>query len=208
MKSIIITILCCLINTAVSALTPHKATYIVNRHINSWLSVEIGVDNRKLTVKNNLYHYQSNAKTTGLGKTLKDHKRETEVILSIDHSDVNGDSYRVLEARVLEVIDGVIKKDEPIELKNDDLDPLSLFLALSNEINNNPAKINFDFRVNDGKKIEWHRYQIMESDDANTIKIIEKDKNIELHFSKNQDALFTYFKNKKGSLKLKSVTFE
>jgi hypothetical protein len=48
----------------------------------------------------------------------------------------------------------------------------------------------------------------VESDDANTIKIIEKDKNIELHFSKNQNALFTYFRNPRLSLKLKSVIFE
>ena len=198
MKSIVVTILCCLINTATSALTPHKATYTL-----SWSGVKVGVDNRKLTVKNNLYHYQSNAKTTGFGKLIKDYNVQAESILSIDRSGVNAGSYRVLEA-----IDGVIKKTIAIELKNDDLDPLSLFLALSNEINNNPAKINFDFRVNNGKKIEWHHYQIMESDDANTIKIIEKDKNIELHFSKNQNALFTYFRNPRLSLKLKSVIFE
>ena len=198
MKSIIVTILCCLINTATSALTPHKATYTL-----SWSGIKVGVDNRKLTVKNNLYHYQSNAKSTGFGKLIKDYNVEAEAILSIDHSGVNAGSYRLLEA-----IDGVIKKTITIELKNDDLDPLSLFLALSNEINNNPAKIDFDFRVNNGKKIEWHHYQIMKSDDANTIKIIEKDKNIELHFSKNQNALFTYFRNSRLSLKLKSVIFE
>ncbi|RUM76946.1 MAG: hypothetical protein DSZ14_08645 [Candidatus Thioglobus sp.] len=198
MKSIIVTILCCLINTATSALIPHKATYTL-----SWSGIKVGVDNRKLTVKNNLYHYQSNAKSTGFGKLIKDYNVEAEAILSIDHSGVNAGSYRVLE-----VIDDVIKKNIAIELKNDDLDPLSLFLALSNEIKNNPAKINFKFRVNDGKKIEWHHYQIMKSDDANTIKIIEKDKNIELHFSKNQNALFTYFRNSRLSLKLKSVIFE
>jgi hypothetical protein len=198
MKSIIITILCCLINTTVSALTPYEATYTL-----SWFGIKAGVDNRKLTVKNNLYHYKSNAKTTGLGKLIKDYNIEAEAILSIDHSGVNANSYSVLE-----VINGVIEKNITIKLKNDDLDPLSLFLALSNEINNNPAKINFDFMVNDGKKIERHRYQIVESDDANTVKIIEKDKNIELHFSKTQDALFTFFKNQRFSLKLKSVIFE
>ncbi len=200
MKSIIVTILCCLINTATSALTPHKAAYTL-----SWSGIKVGVDNRKLTVKNNLYHYQSNAKSTGFGKLIKDYNVEAEAILSIDHSGVNAGSYRVLE-----VIDDVIKKNIAIELKNDDLDPLSLFLALSNEIKNNPAKINFKFRVNDGKKIEWHHYQIMKSDDANTIKIIEKDKNIELHFSKNQDTLFTFFKKSRLSLRLKpeSVIFE
>jgi len=198
MKSIIVTILCCLINTATSALTPHKAAYTL-----SWSGIKVGVDNRKLTVKNNLYYYQSNAKSTGFGKLIKDYNVEAEAILSIDHSGVNAGSYRVLE-----VTDGVIKKNIAIELNNDDLDPLSLFLALSNEINNNPAKINFDFRVNDGNKIEQHRYQIMESDDANIVKFIEKDKNIELHFSKNQNALFTYFRNPRLSLKLKSVTFE
>ncbi len=198
MKSIIITILCCLINTTVSALTPYEATYTL-----SWFGIKAGVDNRKLTVKNNLYHYKSNAKTTGLGKLIKDYNIEAEAILSIDHSGVNANSYSVFE-----VINGVIEKNITIKLKNDDLDPLSLFLALSNEINNNPAKINFDFMVNDGKKIERHRYQIVESDDANTVKIIEKDKNIELHFSKTQDALFTFFKNQRFSLKLKSVIFE
>jgi len=198
MKSIIVTILCCLINTATSALIPHKATYTL-----SWSGIKVGVDNRKLTVKNNLYYYQSNAKSTGFGKLIKDYNVEAEAILSVDHSGVNAVSYRALE-----VIDDVIKKNIAIELKNDDLDPLSLFLALSNEIKNNPAKINFKFRVNDGNKIEWHHYQIMKSDDANTIKIIEKDKNIELHFSKNQNALFTYFRNSRLSLKLKSVIFE
>ena len=198
MKSIVITILCCLINTSTSALTPHEATYTL-----SWSGIKVGVDNRKLTVKNNLYHYKSNAKTTGFGKLIKDYNVETESILSIDHSGVNVDSYSVLE-----VINGAIKKNIAIKLKNDDLDPLSLFLALSNEINNNPDKIDFDFRVNDGKKIEQHRYQIMESDNSNTVKIIEKDRNIELHFSKSQNALFTYFKNPRLSLKLKNVIFE
>jgi len=197
MKSIFIAIFFYLVNTSVSALTPYEATYTL-----SWFGIKAGVDNRKLTVKNNLYHYQSNAKTTGLGKLIKDYNIEAETILGIDHSGVNADSYSVLE-----VINGAIEKNIAIKLKNDDLDPLSLFLVLSYEIQNNPTKTNFNFKVNDGKKIERHHYQIVKDNDDNLVKIIEKDKNIELHFARNQDALLIFFKNPKISLKLKSVIF-
>lgn len=198
MKSIFIATLCYLINTTVNALAPHTAIYTL-----SMLDIEVGIEERVLTVKNDLYYYQSKVKSTGLGKIIKDYNVEAQAILSIDRSGVNGGSYRILEE-----IDGIIKKNIAIELKNDDLDPLSLFLALSNEINNNSTKTSFDFKVNDGKKIEWHHYKIMESDDANTIKIIEKDKKIVLHFSRNQDALPIFFRNPRISLKLRSVIFE
>ena len=198
MKSIFIATLCYLINTTVNALTLHTAIYSL-----SMLDIEVGIEERVLTVKNDLYYYQSKAKSTGLGKLIKDYNVEAQAILSIDHSGINGSSYSILE-----VIDGVIKKNKAIELKNDELDPLSLFLALSNEINNNSTKTSFDFKVNDGKKIEQHHYQIVKSDEANVVKIIEKDKNIVLHFAKNQDALPIFFRNPRISLKLKSVIFE
>ena len=100
--------------------------------------IKAGIDNRTLTIKDGLYYYRSNAETTGFGKLIKDYKIAAEAILDINDSGINPLSYKELST-----INGSIQKNIKINSANGDLDPLSLFLVLSNEIQNNPTKTQF-----------------------------------------------------------------
>ena len=197
MKSILIAFCLYLVNVSVSALTPYEASYML-----SISGVKVGIDRRILTIEDGSYHYQSDARTTGIGKLVKDYKIAAKTILDIKDSGINSRSFTIKET-----INGDIEKDIKINLVNGELDPLSLFLVLPHEIQKNPTKTNFNFKVNDGKKVEQHYYQIIKSNNDNIIKIIEKNKNIEMHFSKNNDTLLTFFKNQKISLRIENVVF-
>lgn len=191
MKATLIFVTLSLFHTLTLALTPYSAKYSV-----TMLGIKIGTEYRTLKAEDEKYYYQSSIKTNNIGKSLyKDLEFSAESVFSEDHSGITSFSYQEKS-----IEDGDTKKDIKIDLKNRRFDRLSLFFALPNVIINNPTKTNFYFKVNDGKNIKTHNYQI-KTNNKDYVEVVEKDKKIEIKFSKKMNYLPTYFKIKNISSK-------
>ena len=186
-----------LLSSSVLALKPHTATYTL-----SMLDFEIATEQRILSKKNNNYHYLAHAKTTGLASIIKDYEIKAESSFTISQFGIYSSHYKYFER------DGKkIKKDIDIKLKNQQIDPLSLFLALADALAKNPKQTDFYFTVNNGKQTEQQHYQQVANDNPNLIKIINPAKQIEAYFAKHKNYLPISVNKKKFSYKLDSVSF-
>jgi hypothetical protein len=192
MKATLVFAALSLLHTLTLALTPYSAKYSV-----TMLGIKIGTEYRTLKAEDGRYYYQSSIKTNNIGKSLyKDLEFSAESVFSVNHSGITPFSYREKN-----IEDGNTKKDINIDLKNREFDRLSIFFALPNVIINNPTKTNFYFKVDDGKNIKTHSYQI-KTNNKDYVEVVEKDKKIEIKFSKKMNYFPTYFKIKNISSRL------
>lgn len=190
-------ILLFLFSGSVFALTLHTATYAL-----SISGFEIANEQRVLSQKNQVYTYTENAQTIGLAKLIKDYQVRAYSEFSIDEFGLNSKHYRLLER------DGKkVKKDIDIHPQNQQIDPLSLFLALTYALEKNPTQKNFYFWVNDGKKVKKQHYQRVKNDDTNLTKVINIQDDIQAYFAKDKHYLPVLIQRLKFSYRLKQVTF-
>ncbi|MBE8189962.1 MAG: DUF3108 domain-containing protein [Candidatus Thioglobus sp.] len=180
------------LSTLTQALEPHTATYSL-----SVAGFKIADERRVLSQKNNIYYYSAHAKTSGPMSLFKDYEIDAKSSFIIDEFGLKSKHYQYFER------DGkTIKKDINIRPENQQIDPLSLFLALSQALEKNPAQTDFYFLVNDGEEIKRHHYQQAKSEDKNLIKIIRPGKQLEAYFAKDKNYFPVLIKSKKITLQL------
>ncbi len=183
-----------LLSSSVMALKPHTVTYTL-----SISDFEIANETRTLSKKDDVYHYAAHAKTSGFARLIKDYQIDAESSFVINKFGVQPTHYKLLER------DGKkVKKDIDIQLSNQQIDPLSLPLALTQALERNPAQTDFYFSVNNGKKVKQHHYQQVKYEDKNLIKIIRPGKQFEAYFAKDKNYLAVLIKRKKLTYRLKS----
>lgn len=190
-------ILLLLFSSSALALTPHTATYTL-----SISGFKIASEQRVLKQKNAIYDYTANAQTTGLAKLIKDYQMRARSVFNINEFGLRSIHYQLFER------DGNrVKKDIDIHPKNQQIDPLNLFLAFTHALQKNPQQKDFYFKINDGKTVENQHYQNVESDIDNRIKIINTDKNIQAYFAKDKRYLPVFIQKSEFSYRLKQVIF-
>lgn len=186
-----------ILSSSVLALKPHTAIYAL-----SMSGFKIAEEQRILNKKNGVYHYLASAKTTDLVSLIKDYEIKAKSAFIINQFGIRSTHYQYFER------DGkIIKKNIDIQPKNQEIDPLNLFLALTDALTKNPTQSDFYFFVNDGKEVERHHYQQVTSHDANLIKIVNTEKHLEAYFAKDKNYLLILMNNKKFSYKLKQVSW-
>lgn len=170
-----------LFSSSVLALTPHTANYTLS---SSLMYINLAKDQRTLSVKDGVYSYTENAKTTGIISLIKDYEIYAKSVFVINKFGMQTKHYQNFER------DGnTVKKDINIYPTTRQLDSLNRLLAITNLLEKNPNKKDFYLLVNDGKVLEQQHYEQVQSDDDNLIKVISKEKNIEAYFAKNKHYL-------------------
>jgi len=169
---LLISILFFYLNNAL-AFEPHIAKYQLS--INGF---QIAEEVRTLHRLDDQYFYTANAKTSGLAALIKDYSIAASSKFSINDKGVNSIHYQIIEQEsgkffknyminvysknntVMSILTRarpktVIWKSEGGNI----VDPLSLFLALSHDLENKPNQDQFSYQVANGKSIEQHYYQ-------------------------------------------------
>ncbi|ABL02046.1 hypothetical protein Rmag_0264 [Candidatus Ruthia magnifica str. Cm (Calyptogena magnifica)] len=173
MKLLTLIIFTILINSTAHALKAHTANYKLS--INGF---KIAEEVRTLYKLDKHYFYTANARTSGLAAFIKDYSIAASSIFSSNPQGVDAIHYQIIEKE-----DGKLVKNYDIDIhsKNHSImpiltktqskirtwhsksgnivDPLSLFLALSNDLKHNPNQSIFTYQVTNGKSIEQHQYK-------------------------------------------------
>jgi len=185
MKKLFCLILCFIITFEIQALTSYDATY--NLSVTSDLGkLQIGEARYKLVVDNNdEFTFSSEAFTDSIWKTLYDYSRyERSIGLKIDN-DINSQYYDLVE-----IEKGELAKNNKIRIypeknyaifNNEQrwetmsksiLDELSVYLALSEDVQKNPDQDVFTYQVIDEKGINQINFKF-EGNETITIHNIE-----------------------------------
>lgn len=155
------------------ALEPHTANYQLS--ING---LKIAEEVRTLHQIDNQYFYTANAKTTGVAALVKDYSISASSTFKKNQHGVDSVNYQIIEQEDQKfsknyaidvysensIVRSILTKAQPKVIdwqakKGNIVDPLSLFLALSFDIKNNPDALAFNYQVADGKSIQDHTYQ-------------------------------------------------
>jgi len=190
--------------------------------------LSVATETRTLNQFGSNYIYTSNAETSGLVKLLGNISIEASSLFSINNNGVNAKSYLINENN-----GGKLTKSYAINissknnmalftttLSNPDatvsktkggniVDPLSLFLALSHDLQEYPDKTVFDYQVADGKSIEQQQYVKNSNETINidnkpieAIKVTKTGSNdIQAFFSPKHQYLPVLIKKNKGNKK-------
>lgn len=155
------------------ALEPHTANYQLS--ING---LKIAEEVRTLHKIDDQYFYTANAKTTGVAALVKDYSISASSTFTKNQRGVDSINYQIIEQEDQKfsknyaidvhsensIVRSILTKAQPKVVnwqskKGNIVDPLSLFLALSFDIKNNPDALEFNYQVADGKSIQDHTYQ-------------------------------------------------
>ena len=155
------------------ALEPHTANYQLS--ING---LKIAEEVRTLHKIDDQYFYTANAKTTGVAALVKDYSISASSTFTKNQRGVDSINYQIIEQEGQKfsknyaidvysensIVRSILTKAQPKVVnwqskKGNIVDPLSLFLALSFDIKNNPDALEFNYQVADGKSIQDHTYQ-------------------------------------------------
>nr|BBA26277.1 conserved hypothetical protein [bacterium symbiont of Abyssogena mariana] len=173
MRVLALIIFTILINPTMYALKAHTANYKLS--INGF---KIAEEVRTLHKLDKHYFYTANARTSGLAAFIKDYSIAASSTFSANRQGVNAIHYQIIEQE-----DGELVKNYAIDIHSKNhtvvsiltktqpkiktwhskdgniVDPLSLFLALSNDLEHNPNQSIFTYQVANGKSIEQHQYK-------------------------------------------------
>jgi hypothetical protein len=141
-------------------------------------NLEVAKEVRVLDRYVDKYVYTANAKTTGIAKLLGDISIEAKSVFTINDSGVNSQKYIMNEKR-----DKAITKSYALNFSSENntviseptinqtearvfktekgniLDPLSLFMALSYDLEKNPNQLIFNYQIADGKYLKTKKYK-------------------------------------------------
>ena len=180
MKKLFYLILCFFITFEIQALTSYEAIYELN--LTSDIGkVKIGNARFKLVTDNNKFTFSSKAFTDSIWKTLYDFSRyERSIGLKIDN-DINSQYYDLVEIQKGELVKNnkiQIDSEKNYAIFNNEqrwetmsksiLDELSIYLALSEDVQKNPNQDVFTYQVVDEKGINQVNFKF---EDYETITI-------------------------------------
>ncbi len=160
-------------NTAYALLLPaHEAQYQL-----SMGGFPVAKDHRTLTIQNAQFSYTSDAQTTGLASFFVDYSIKARSTFALNEQGVNSLNYRIVEKK-----DKNYKKDYAITLDSKQnlvkstatrlqprpivwqtkpgniVDSLSIFLALSHDLAQNPTQQKFVYQLANGESIAQEIY--------------------------------------------------
>jgi hypothetical protein len=180
MKKLFYLILCFFITFEIQALTSYEATYSLS--VTSDLGkLKIGNARFKLVTDNNKFTFSSKAFTDSIWKTLYDFSRyERSIGFKIDN-DINSQYYDLVEIQKGELLKNnkiKIDSEKNYAIFNNEqrwetmsksiLDELSIYLALSEDVQKNPNQDVFTYQVVDEKGINQVNFKF---EDYETITI-------------------------------------
>jgi len=210
-----------ILSNTVMAFNPFIAKYKLNVS-----GIPIATETRILNQFGNDYVYTANAHTSGLAKLLGNISIEARSLFSINDSGVNAQTYLINENKGNKLTKSYainISSKNNMALATSTLsnpiaiiskskggnivDSLSLFLALSHDLQKYPNKIIFDYQVANGKSIEQQQYKRISNETINignkpidVIKVtkIGPNSNIQAFFSPKYQYLPVFIEKKRG----------
>ena len=197
-------ILFLLISFQIKALIPYEATYVLNA-TSDLGSLKVGVANFKLQIDDdNKFLFSSKAFTDSIWKQLYDYSRYEK---SIGFNSEGGLATTFYD--LIEIEDGDISKNNKIRIypeknyaifnngdhweiiSNNIVDELSVYLAISKDLQKNPGKTEFSYQVIDEKGIQLVTFTFQGEESINidnmqikSMKFSSPELKIVLHVSK------------------------
>ena len=169
-----------LISFQIKALVPYEATYVLNA-TSDLGSLKVGEANFKLQIdENNKFIFSSNAFTDSIWKSLYDYSRYEK---SIGFNYESGLAITLYD--LIEIEDSDISKNNKIRIypeknyaifnngehwktiTNNILDELSVYLAISEDLQKNPGKTEFSYQVIDEKGIQLVNFNYQDEESIN-----------------------------------------
>ena len=202
MKKIIIVVLGLLFSAQSLSLTPYQGSYDLYAETVMG-NLKVGTAILSLEVDNNQFEYTTDAKTESVWKALYDFTRmEKSVGNEVDGQIIN------TNFSVIEKNKGEIKKDYEISIVTDKnyavsssgeefeikpgllVDPLSVYLALSNDMNNKPGETEFTYQVVDQLGVKYLKFKSLGAENISindiefeTVKVVCEELNLTLNLS-------------------------
>jgi hypothetical protein len=184
------------------SLTPYKASYDLYADTKMG-NLKIGSALLNLKINNNQFEFTTEAKTASLWKALYDYSRsEKSLGIEIDGQVIN--TY----FSVLEKIKDEVKNNYEITIETDKnyavsstgeefeikpgllVDPLSVYLALSNDMINKPNQSNFTYQVVDQVGVKYLNFKVdgpenilINESEIETIKVVCEELKLTLNLS-------------------------
>lgn len=169
-----------LISFQIKALVPYEATYVLNA-TSDLGSLKVGEANFKLQIdENNKFIFSSNAFTDSIWKSLYDYSRYEK---SIGFNYESGLAITLYD--LIEIEDSDISKNNKIRIypeknyaifnngehwetiTNNIVDELSVYLAISEDLQKNPGKTEFSYQVIDEKGIQLVTFNYQDEESIN-----------------------------------------
>jgi hypothetical protein len=169
-----------LISFQIKALVPYEATYVLNA-TSDLGSLKVGEANFKLQIdENNKFIFSSNAFTDSIWKSLYDYSRYEK---SIGFNYESGLAITLYD--LIEIEDSDISKNNKIRIypeknyaifnngdhwktiTNNIVDELSVYLAISEDLQKNPGKTEFSYQVIDEKGIQLVNFNYQDEESIN-----------------------------------------
>ena len=193
-----------LISFQIKALVPYEATYVLNA-TSDLGSLKVGEANFKLQIdENNKFIFSSNSFTDSIWKSLYDYSRYEK---SIGFNYESGLAITLYD--LIEIEDSDISKNNKIRIfpeknyaifnngehwetiTNNIVDELSVYLAISEDLQKNPGKTEFSYQVIDEKGIQLVTFNYQDEESINidnmqiqSMKFSSPELKIVLHVSK------------------------
>ncbi len=222
MRVVFVLILLSLLNATALAFKPHTTHYQLS--ING---LKIAEEVRTLHQLDDGYFYTANAKTSGLAALVKDYSIAASSTFNINDKGINSVAYQIMEQEDKKItksyaidinsksntVSSLLTKTQPtIKTWKTTLgnitDPLSVFLAMSFDLKNNPNQSLFSYQIADGSSIETQEFKktgdqtiSLQGKTHNTIKIERinhKGSNIQAYFLSEYQYLPIVIKQAKG----------
>jgi hypothetical protein len=206
MKKIVFLFIALLFSVQSLALSPYKGSYDLYAQTVMG-NLKVGTAILNLEVNNNQFTYTTNAQTEAVWKALYDFTREEKSL----GNEVDGQIINTYFS-VIEKNKGEVKKDYEISIATDKnyavsssgeefeikpgllVDPLSVYLALSNDMNNKPNEEEFIYQVVDQTGVKYLKFKSLGAENISindiefeTIKVVCEDLQLTLNLSINKN---------------------
>ena len=206
MKKIVFLFIALLFSVQSLALNPYKGSYDLYAQTVMG-NLKVGTAILNLEVNNNQFIYTTNAQTEAVWKALYDFTREEKSL----GNEVDGQIINTYFS-VIEKNKGEVKKDYEISIATDKnyavsssgeefeikpgllVDPLSVYLALSNDMNNKPSEEEFIYQVVDQTGVKYLKFKLLGAENVSindiefeTIKVVCEDLQLTLNLSINEN---------------------
>ena len=206
MKKIVFLFIALLFSVQSFALSPYKGSYDLYAQTVMG-NLKVGTAILNLEVNNNQFIYTTNAQTEAVWKALYDFTREEKSL----GNEVDGQIINTYFS-VIEKNKGEVKKDYEISIATDKnyavsssgeefeikpgllVDPLSVYLALSNDMNNKPSEEEFIYQVVDQTGVKYLKFKLLGAENISindiefeTIKVFCEDLQLTLNLSINEN---------------------
>ena len=206
MKKIVFLFIALLFSVQSLALNPYKGSYDLYAQTVMG-NLKVGTAILHLEVNNNQFIYTTNAQTEAVWKALYDFTREEKSLGNEVDGQIINTYFSVIERNK-----GEVKKDYEISIATDKnyavsssgeefeikpgllVDPLSVYLALSNDMNNKPSEEEFIYQVVDQTGVKYLKFKLLGAENISindiefeTIKVFCEDLQLTLNLSINEN---------------------